>query len=109
MNVNGNPRVALEPKLLKTEGKTSILSLRVIEDRDVRVKGVWEKRAVRITVLTFGKFAESLATRVKKGDLLEVNGELSERVFTDKAGNTRSVHEVIANKVKILRHASVKP
>lgn len=108
MNVTGNPRVATEPKLLKSEGKTPVLSLRVVEDRNVKVKGQWTKKPVYITLLAFGKRAESLAARLKKGDLLKVNCELSEREYKDKTGATRNVHEILAGEVTVLKHAAAK-
>ncbi len=109
MKVHGEPRVALEPKLLKSEGKASILNLRVIDSRSVKKDGQWVEKPTHITVLLFGKQAESLYPRVKRGDLLSLNGELIEREFVDKAGNKRTVHEIHADSVKVLQHSKAAP
>ncbi|MEY3420470.1 MAG: single-stranded DNA-binding protein [Bacteroidota bacterium] len=48
-------------------------------------------------LVAWGKTAEELAASVKKGTEISVHGKLSNRTFTDNAGNTRYVTEVVVN------------
>ena len=50
----------------------------------------------------FGKTAELVDRYVKKGALIYLEGRLQCREYTDKAGQTKKVWEVIADKVTFL-------
>lgn len=54
-----------------------------------------------ITVLVWGKAAESCATFLKKGRQVLVEGRLQFRSW-EKDGQTRSVHEIVADRVQFL-------
>lgn len=49
------------------------------------------------------KMDESLRSNLKKGALVQVEGKLNTRKYTDKAGQERYITEIIAQKVELAK------
>ena len=61
-----------------------------------------EQQADFISIVSFGKQAESIANYLVKGSKIAVDGTLRTRSYEDKNNNKRYVTEVIASKVEFL-------
>lgn len=53
-----------------------------------------------------GKVVDSVAQYIQKGDPIYVEGELVSRSYTDVNNNTRTVYEVRASQIQLLRQKS---
>jgi len=103
VNISGRAGRDAEVKFLPS-GK-AVASVRIAVSNDYKSKetGEWLKKpATWIGVSAFGTTAEALGLAVK-GDMVEVEGKLIGRKFTDKAGNDHEVVEVLAFEVAIKR------
>ena len=55
-----------------------------------------------VDVTCFSKTAENVATYLHKGDAAFIEGRLRLETWTDKSGNKRSKHKVLAQRVQFL-------
>ena len=55
-----------------------------------------------VTVVLYGRQAETVCGYMKKGDCIMVWGKMKSRRYTGKDGIERTVHEVIANEMQII-------
>lgn len=53
--------------------------------------------------VSFGKTAEYMAKYITKGDLISIDGRLSQNSWTDKDGNKKSTIEIIIESVYLLK------
>jgi len=88
------------PTLRATGSGVSVTNLSVATSRNYRTANgesrsetTWHKIAV------FGKTAEACCSHLQKGDLVSVEGRLSNREYEDKDGIKRFVTEIVAEKV----------
>lgn len=63
--------------------------------------GEWEDRTEWVRVTVFGNRAESLATLLKKGTKVYVDGRLEARPWTGNDGALHAGLEVVANEVEL--------
>ena len=91
------------PELKYAQNGNAVLNLRMAtNDRYRDAKGEWHDRTEWHTVVVFGKSAESLVKKIKKGTLLYVEGRIHSRSYEDKTGVKRYVTEVSAGSVRPL-------
>lgn len=88
-------RMVFEPELKQTPSGTSVITFRIAHDRS---KGE-DKQVDYIDVVAWRGTAEFVSKYVKKGSLVAVTGSLQTRSYEDKAGNKRTVYEVLASNV----------
>jgi single-strand DNA-binding protein len=50
----------------------------------------------------FNRIAEKIRDDIKKGEKIIVFGSMIENIWTDKNGNKRREHELIANKIRVM-------
>lgn len=55
-------------------------------------------------VTAFSRLAEIICDIVRKGSLVHVDGKMSKRTFTDKAGIDRESFEIRVNEIRVLAH-----
>jgi len=70
-------------------------------------KGEWQEDPTFIDVSLFDERADSFAQRVKKGDLVLVEGSLRQSRWEDPQGNKRSSIKVVAKSYRFLREKGV--
>lgn len=61
------------------------------------------------TVVCWDRLAETVATYVKKGDPLYVEGRLQYRSYQDEEGKARGVAEIVADDIQFLGRRSDRP
>ena len=91
-------RVGRDPETRYTSTQTAVTSFSLATSE--RVKD--EERTEWHQVSVFGKTAELVDRYVKEGALVYLEGRLQSREYQDKAGQTKKVWEVIADKVTFL-------
>jgi single-strand DNA-binding protein len=91
-------RVGRDPETRYTSTQTAVASFSLATSERVKE----EERTEWHQVSVFGKTAELVDRYVKKGALVYLEGRLQSREYQDKAGQTKKVWEVIADKVTFL-------
>lgn len=91
-------RLGQDPELHHTSNSTPVTNLNVANNT-----GFGENRQTHwLTVVCWKGQAEAVATYLKKGSQVAVNGRLTTRKWEDRDGNTRYATEIIANTVDFL-------
>lgn len=92
-----------DPELRYTGNGSAVLSLGVAIDNSYKKQdGDWQEKTCFIDVTVFGKFAESLNSRVKKGNHVYVEGSLDQDTWTDEnTGQNRSKIFIKAQTVQL--------
>lgn len=85
------------------------ISLAVSETWNDKTTGEKRERTEWFTVLFRGRLAETVGKYLHKGDTLLVWGKIQSRQYTDKAGMLRTVWEVHAGEMQIIRTKDVAP
>jgi single-strand DNA-binding protein len=91
-------RVGRDPETRYTSTQTAVASFSLATSERVKE----EERTEWHQVSVFGRTAELVDTYVRKGALIYLEGRLQSREYQDKAGQTKKVWEVIADKVTFL-------
>lgn len=91
-------RVGRDPETRYTSTQTAVASFSLATSEKVKD----EERTEWHQVSTFGKTAELVDKYVRKGALVYLEGRLQSREYQDKAGQTKKVWEVIADRVTFL-------
>lgn len=105
MNINrvflsGN--ISTEPELAKTPSGMSVLTFNIAcnERKKNNSTGEWEDYPNFFTCIVFGKKADFVEKRVKKGSKIAIDGKLHFSQW-EKDGKKRSKVEVIANEIEM--------
>ena len=95
-------RLTRDPELKFTPGNgNAVANFTVAVDRRMPNKdGVRE--ADFVTIVVWGKMAESTANYMSKGKLIGISGRIQTRTYDAKNGTKRYVTEVVAEEVKFL-------
>lgn len=89
-------RLTRDPELRRTGNGTPVTGFTVAVDRDFSPKGE-EKETDFIDCVAWRNTAEFVSKYFAKGRMIVVSGRLTQRKFTDKDGNKRQVHEIVAD------------
>lgn len=96
-------RLVADPELKTTPKGMSVSSLRLASNRYYRsADGEYKKANLFITAETFGKLAETIAAKKKKGDQLLVKGRLDLNEWTGKDGKLNKSYRIFAENVDFL-------
>lgn len=90
----------VESKTLES-GKLVVVFTVAVSDTYKDKNGDKKEDTTWINCVSFGKLAEIIEKYVKKGDLLYVNGKLSNKTY-EKDGVTKYFTEIIVNDMKML-------
>src|SRR2546429_8290953 len=90
-------RVGIEPEEYTSQEGMAVTRFRLAIDAPNK-----DKDTQWLTIISFKKLAETVATYVKKGALVLVSGRLSLRKYTDKQNLERTAVEILANEVVFL-------
>jgi single-strand DNA-binding protein len=94
--------VASEPELRISTDEMPYLRFTVASNGRTRTPdGTWQDHVEWVRVSVFGKRAEHLADRVRKGQRIFVDGRLEARPWTDQQRNIRAGLEILADTVEL--------
>lgn len=94
-------RFTKDPELRFTPGKgTGVTTFTLAVDK--YNSATKEKEADFISVVAWGKQAESIANYMKKGSQIAVIGRIQTRSYEDKDGKKRYIVEVLAQEVEFI-------
>ncbi len=98
------------PELRYTPGGTAVADLRLAVNRNYTTQG-GEKRdeVCFLTIVVWGKQAESCGEYLDKGSQIFVEGRLQTRDWEGKDGQKRSVTEVVAERVQFMGRPKGSP
>jgi single-strand DNA-binding protein len=89
-------RLTKNPELRHTNSGTSVATLTLAVDRDMKNKQTGERETDFVDVVAWGQTGEFAAKYFEKGRMAVVSGRLQFREWTDKEGNKRRNGEVVA-------------
>lgn len=104
MDVNGIVYTATEPELKFTTNKKPVVNFSVASNRKWSDGGGAEHEdSCFINCVGFGKLAEVVDDKVRKGDPLYIEGNLKLDSWEADDGAKRSRHSVVLNRVVFLK------
>lgn len=93
-------RLTALPEMVKTANDKSVTRVTIAVNRRYKSQN-GDREADFITVVFWGRMAETLASYGDKGSLISVDGELRTRKY-EKNGSTRYVTEVLGHSFQLL-------
>jgi single-strand DNA-binding protein len=94
-------RLTRDPELKYTQAGKAILNFDIARDKRTKVNGNWESKPNYHSVKMFGDYAEAAAAQLFKGCDVQIEGELDQDTWQDKAtGANRRKDVIIARSVK---------
>lgn len=93
-------RTTAQPELTQTSGGKQVTRITVAVNRRFKTEN-GQREADFITVVFWGRLAETLAAYAGKGSLLSVDGELRTRTY-EKNGQVQYVTEVLGQSFQLL-------
>lgn len=95
--------IGSDPEQRYAASGTATLRFNVASNGRVRdPNGNWMDETTWVRVMVFGKRAESLASLLKKGSRVFVDGRLEARPWTDNQGQVRAGLELVASDVEFM-------
>lgn len=89
-----------DPELRTTGGGTTVVELSVAVNKRRKIAdGEYEETVSFFDAKVFGAFAELVARKLQKGDLVTLNGRLEQSRWEAQDGTKRSKVELIVNEV----------
>ncbi|MDR0675652.1 MAG: single-stranded DNA-binding protein [Elusimicrobiota bacterium] len=97
-------RVTKDLELRYTPSNQAVVTFTIASSRNYKdgQTGEWKEIASFVPVVAWGKQAEMVADRLKKGSAVYVEGRLQSRNWENKQGEKRSTLEVIADRFQFL-------
>jgi len=97
-------RVTRDLELRYTQNSQAVVSFNIATTRVYmdQQTSEWKELVSFIPVVLWGKLAESIANRVKKGTAVCVDGRLQSRTYETSKGEKRTQIEVIADRVQVM-------
>lgn len=86
-----------DPQIKATLMGVAVVSFRIAVGRRFKTEG--QPEADYFTIVAWRNTAEFIGRHFGKGDSILVCGQLQQRAYKDKEGNSRSVVEVVADEV----------
>ena len=94
-NLGGDPELRYSPS------GQPMLRMNVASNYRARTpEGEWQDRTEWVRVVIFGQRVEALATMLKKGMRIYVDGRLEAHPWTDRTGGVRAGLEIVAGDVE---------
>ena len=95
-----------DAELRFTPNGNQVASFSLAVNRNYQVNGEWQQETEWFNVSSWGRQAEIVSQRVRRGSRVFVEGRLSTRSYTTESGESRTTLEVNAFKVMNLTGAS---
>lgn len=86
--------IVRDPELRFGQNGTAVLSSGIAVNKRRQVNGEWEEETSFFNIVMFGTLAENAAASIGKGTRVVLSGELVQRPYETKEGESRSVVEV---------------
>lgn len=100
-NVNLTGRITKEPEIKLTQNGNSYVMFTIAVNRKYKDAN-GEKQADFIPCVAWNSQANFINTYVKKGNLIEVTGNIQSRTYQTQSGEKRNIIEVIVDNVSNL-------
>ena len=98
-----------DPQIRETEGG-KVANIRLATSSRYKDKnGEAQEKTYWHNVVAWGGLAETIEKYTKKGDRIQVDGEITYRSYEDKDGNKRMATDIRAYKVNLLSPKGSKP
>jgi len=91
-----------DPEVKFSQTGTAVLEIALAIERKYLVMGVVKEETTYVDISAFGKVAELVAARCRKGSPLFVEGHLKLESWTTKVGAKRSKLAVVAEGIQLL-------
>lgn len=96
-------RLTADPELRQTGSGTSVCSMRLAFNTNRKNRsGEWEDQSNFVSVTVWGNHGETCAKHLSKGKRVALKGRLQYREWETDSGATRSVIEVVADRVQFI-------
>ena len=93
-------RLTADPELKKTPNGTSVTTFSIAVSR--RYRSGEETQADFINLVAWRQTAEFITKYFKKGSMIDIEGAIQTRKYTDKNGNNRTAFEVVVNNAQFM-------
>lgn len=100
----GNVGKEIEVKRLDSGSIVAKLSVATSESYKDKQTGDWKENTEWHSVVVWGKLAESLESRIKKGQTIYVEGKITYRTYDSSEGK-KYFTEIVAEYVRVVRQA----
>lgn len=90
-----------DPELRYTQGGTAIAKFSLATSYGLKKPdGTWENKTTWHNIVVFGKMAEGIASRIRKGDPVLVVGRIENDEWTGQDGQKRRTTQIIADTLR---------
>lgn len=97
-------RVTRDLELRYTQSNQAVVSFSIANARTYKDQQTseWKELVSFIPIVLWGKLAENISSRVKKGSAVCVEGRLQSRTYETLKGEKRTQVEVIADRIQVM-------
>ncbi len=97
-------RITKDLELRYTQSNQAVVSFNIAMTRVYKDQQTseWKELVSFIPIVLWGKLAESISTRVKKGTAVCVDGRLQSRSYETSKGEKRTLVEVVADRIQVM-------
>ena len=97
-------RLTYDPDLRYSASRqVSVCDFTIASERNYQKDGAWKKNILYMQVAVWGKLAEEVSHRLKKGDAVFVEGRLQMRVWNPPSGAAQiKIFEIVCSKIAFL-------
>lgn len=92
-------RLGRDPETRYTNSGTKVASFSLAVDRDFKDKATGARATDWVEIVAWRQTAEFASKWFRKGQVVVVEGRLQVRDYTDREGNKRRAHEVVADSI----------
>ena len=92
-------RLGRDPETRYTNSGTKVASFSLAVDRDFKDKATGARATDWVEIVAWRQTAEFASKWFRKGQMAVVEGRLQVRDYTDREGNKRRAHEVVADSI----------
>ncbi len=93
-NLGNDPEI-IEYELGKKLARFSIATNESYKNKS----GEWETNTEWHNIVAWGKLAERIESKIKRGNEVAIEGKLTNRSYDDKEGNKRYITEIVCNEL----------
>lgn len=98
-----NGRLTKDAELRFTQNGTAVMNFDIANNRSFKKNEEWKTDVLFMTCEVWGKYAESLIEKMKKGIFIGVVGRLRQENWEDQNGNKRTTYKLTVQNVQILQ------
>ena len=95
-----------DPKVTTVKEGTKVAKFSMATTEYYKVKDEFKERTYWHNIVAWGRDAERIEQKCKKGTEVVLSGKLTNHVYEDKNGEKRYMHEVVVNEIMIRKKAA---